>query len=97
LGPSIVNSGLDPKNLPEGSKQAMSFGSGGSSKNKVWRDIWGAGQGVGSIREIATVADVVAQTHARVSRRHAGPVAALLRDAEAERGRVRRWIGDADP
>lgn len=59
LGPSIVNSGLDPKNLPEGSKQAMSFGSGGSSKNKVWRDIWGAGQGVGSIREIASVAEVV--------------------------------------
>lgn len=61
LGPSIVKSGLDPKNLPEGSKTTMSFGSGGSSKNKVWRDIWGAGQGVGSISEITSVAAVVAQ------------------------------------
>jgi nitronate monooxygenase len=61
LGPSIVKAGLDPKNLPEGSKAAMSFGSGGSSKNKVWRDIWGAGQGVGSISEVASVAEVVAK------------------------------------
>jgi nitronate monooxygenase len=61
LGPSIVKAGLDPKNLPEGDKNAMSFGSGGSAKNKVWRDIWGAGQGVGSIHEIMSVADAVAQ------------------------------------
>lgn len=61
LGPSIVASGLDPKNLPEGSKTAMSFGSGGTSKNKVWRDIWGAGQGVGSISEIMSVAECVAR------------------------------------
>ncbi|RTL69985.1 MAG: nitronate monooxygenase [Hyphomicrobiales bacterium] len=61
LGPSIVNAGLDPKNLPEGDKTTMSFGSGGSAKNKVWRDIWGAGQGVGSIHEIASVAEVVAK------------------------------------
>lgn len=61
LGPSIVNAGLDPKNLPEGDKTTMSFGSGGGSKSKAWRDIWGAGQGVGSIHEIASVAEVVAQ------------------------------------
>ncbi len=61
LGPSIVNSGLDPKNLPEGSKTTMSFGSGGSSKSKAWRDIWGAGQGVGSIGEVMSVADAVAK------------------------------------
>ena len=61
LGPSIVNAGLDPKNLPEGDKTKMSFGSGGSAKNKVWRDIWGAGQGVGSIHNITGVAEVVAE------------------------------------
>jgi nitronate monooxygenase len=61
LGPSIAASGLDPKNLPEGDKTKMSFGSGGSSKNKVWRDIWGAGQGVGSIHDVPTVADCVAR------------------------------------
>lgn len=61
LGPSIVAAGLDPRNLPEGDKTTMSFGSGGSSKSKAWRDIWGAGQGVGSIHDVPTVADCVAR------------------------------------
>lgn len=56
---SIVNSGLDPAALPEADKSSMSFGSGGSSKTKAWRDIWGAGQGVGSINEITTTAAVI--------------------------------------
>lgn len=59
LGPSIVAAGLDPRNLPEGDKTTMSFGSGGSHKSKAWRDIWGAGQGVGSIHDVPTVADCV--------------------------------------
>jgi nitronate monooxygenase len=37
----------------------MNFGSGGSSKAKAWRDIWGAGQGVGLIDEVQSVAEVV--------------------------------------
>ena len=61
LGPSIVGAGLDPKNLPAGDKTKMSFGSGGSSKSKAWRDIWGAGQGVGSIGDIPSVAECVAR------------------------------------
>ena len=56
---SIENSGLDPDNLPTADKSAMSFGSGGSSKSKAWRDIWGAGQGVGNIEEIIPAAKVV--------------------------------------
>jgi nitronate monooxygenase len=59
LKPSIVKAGLDPDNLPEADKSKMSFGSGGSSKSKAWRDIWGAGQGVGSIHEILPVAELV--------------------------------------
>lgn len=59
LKPSIVKAGLDPDNLPVADKTAMSFGSGGSSKSKAWRDIWGAGQGVGSIHEILPVAELV--------------------------------------
>ena len=43
---SIENAGLDPDNLPEADKTTMDFGSGGGSKAKAWRDIWGAGQGV---------------------------------------------------
>jgi nitronate monooxygenase len=88
LGPSIAASGLDPKNLPEGDKSKMSFGSGGSSKNKVWRDIWGAGQGVGSIDDIPSVEECVArlraeyeQASADLARRNfagAGPMAAVL-------------------
>ncbi len=58
---SIVNSGLDPDNLPAGDKSTMKFGSEGSSKAKAWRDIWGAGQGVGSVDAVAPAAEVVAQ------------------------------------
>jgi nitronate monooxygenase len=61
LKPSIAKAGLDPDNLPEADKSTMNFGSGGASKSKAWRDIWGAGQGVGSIDAILPVADLVAQ------------------------------------
>ena len=57
---SIENAGLDPDDLPEADKSAMSFGSGGSSKTKAWKDIWGAGQGVGNIQRTEPVADIVA-------------------------------------
>lgn len=56
---SIEAAGMDPDALPEGEKAAMDFGSGGASKAKAWKDIWGAGQGVGSIQDIAPVADLV--------------------------------------
>lgn len=61
LKPSIHNAGMDPNNLPEGDKSSMKFGSGGSNKSKAWRDIWGAGQGVGSIAAITSTADAVRQ------------------------------------
>jgi nitronate monooxygenase len=54
---SIEKAGLDPDNLPTAS-QGMSFASG-SSKPKSWKDIWGAGQGVGQINEIASVEQIV--------------------------------------
>ncbi|SFE42134.1 nitronate monooxygenase [Marinobacter sp. DSM 26671] len=56
---SIEKAGLDPENLPTSDKSKMSFG-GGSSKSKAWKDIWGAGQGVGGITQLASVADTVA-------------------------------------
>ena len=58
---SIEKAGLDPDNLPLSDKSKMSFGSGGSSKSKAWRDIWGAGQGVGGITQQKSVADTVAE------------------------------------
>ena len=56
---SISRSGLDPDNLPEGDKSDMDFGSGSDIEAKVWKDIWGAGQGVGNIDEILPVREVV--------------------------------------
>ena len=56
---SVINAGLDPDNLPEGDKNKMNFGSGGSSKAKAWRDIWGAGQGVGSMDDIPAVGELL--------------------------------------
>ena len=59
LTKSIVKAGLDPENLPVGEKKTMSFSSGGASDAKVWRDIWGAGQGVGLMEDVPTVAEMV--------------------------------------
>ncbi|HZV66040.1 MAG TPA: nitronate monooxygenase family protein [Telluria sp.] len=56
LKKSIVNAGLDPEALPESDKSKMSFGSGSA---KAWRDIWGAGQGVGMMDDVPTVAEMV--------------------------------------
>jgi len=53
---SIIAAGLDPDALPQADKSAMNFGSGSA---KAWRDIWGAGQGVGLMDDIPTVADMV--------------------------------------
>jgi nitronate monooxygenase len=61
LAPSITAAGLDPANLPEADKSKMNFGSGGNMEKKAWKDIWGAGQGVGQIHEIVPTADVVAK------------------------------------
>ena len=60
LAPSIAAAGLDPANLPEADKSKMNFGSGGNMEKKAWKDIWGAGQGVGQIQDVKPVADVVA-------------------------------------
>jgi nitronate monooxygenase len=56
LKKSIVAAGLDPDNLPVSDKSKMSFGSGSA---KAWRDIWGAGQGVGLMDDVPTVAEMV--------------------------------------
>ncbi len=61
LKKSIVAAGLDPDNLPVADKTAMNFGSGSGSKAKAWRDIWGAGQGVGLMDDVPTVAEMVAR------------------------------------
>jgi nitronate monooxygenase len=59
LAPSIEAAGLDPSDLPESDPSKMSFGSGGSTKSKAWKDIWGCGQGIAAINEITNVAVLV--------------------------------------
>ena len=39
----------------------MNFGSGGNTKAKAWKDIWGSGQGVGAVKSVGTVEDMVAR------------------------------------
>ncbi len=55
---SVVAAGLDPANLPESDKTKMDFG---GSKAKAWRDIWGAGQGVGQIDATLPAGQIVEQ------------------------------------
>lgn len=59
---SIERAGLDPDNLPD-NQTGMNFSSG-TSKPKSWKDIWGAGQGVGQIDDVPTVADIVSRLSA---------------------------------
>lgn len=58
LAPSIRAAGLDPDNLPESDPSKMNFG--GDAK-KAWKDIWGCGQGIGSITEVTSTAELVAR------------------------------------
>jgi nitronate monooxygenase len=59
LRPSIVNAGLDPENLPESDPSKMNFGSGGTTKAKAWKDIWGSGQGIGAVKQVVSTAELV--------------------------------------
>lgn len=56
---SVTEAGLDPDQLPERGKM-MSFEQGkAAAAAKAWRDIWGAGQGVGAIDAILPAAEVI--------------------------------------
>ena len=56
---SIEKAGLDPQNLPDADKSTMNFGSGGNTESKAWKDIWGSGQGTGSIKDSPSVEKLV--------------------------------------
>lgn len=61
LRPSIIAAGLDPDNLPEADPSKMNFGSGGNTKARAWKDIWGCGQGIGAVEEILGAGELVAK------------------------------------
>ncbi|HEX4179802.1 MAG TPA: nitronate monooxygenase family protein [Caulobacteraceae bacterium] len=64
LRPSVIAAGLDPENLPQSDPSRMSFGSGGNQEAKAWRDIWGCGQGIGAVKNLPTVAEMVGRLSA---------------------------------
>jgi len=64
LKPSIVAAGLDPDNLPVSDPSKMNFGtddSGERVRPKAWKEIWGSGQGIGSIDEVLPAAELIAR------------------------------------
>ncbi len=67
LKPSIVAAGMDPDNLPVSDPSKMNFGTdagGERNKPKAWKEIWGSGQGIGSVDKVLPVAELVARLKA---------------------------------
>lgn len=58
LKPSVTASGLDPDNLPVADPTKMDFDKAASGP-KAWKEIWGSGQGIGAVKKIGPVADLV--------------------------------------
>ncbi len=58
LKPSIERAGMNPDNLPEADVSTMDFGQS-ADKPKAWKEIWGAGQGIGAIKEVVPAAQLV--------------------------------------
>ena len=53
---SIKAAGLDPDNLPESDPSKMNFG---GSAAKAWKDVWGCGQGIGTIKQVLPAAELI--------------------------------------
>jgi nitronate monooxygenase len=59
LKPSVRAAGMDPDKLPEGDISTMNFA--GDAAKKAWKDIWGCGQGIGAVKAVVPVAELVAR------------------------------------
>ncbi|MGG7564639.1 NAD(P)H-dependent flavin oxidoreductase [Rhodovulum sp. DZ06] len=59
LRSSIEAAGLDPDNLPESDPSKMNFASGGNQDAKAWKDIWGCGQGIDTVKSVVPAAELV--------------------------------------
>ncbi len=58
LAPSIRAAGMDPDKLPESDPSQMNFA---GDKSKAWKDIWGCGQGIGSVTRVQSAGAYIAQ------------------------------------
>ena len=64
LRESIVAAGLDPDNLPASTMPRTGVPRQDGDSVKAWRDIWGAGQGVGPIQDVPDVETLVQRLEA---------------------------------
>jgi nitronate monooxygenase len=60
LKPSIAAAGMDPDHLPEADPSKMDFETA-TTGAKAWKDIWGCGQGIGAVKTVGPVEDLVAR------------------------------------
>ncbi|HEX2829832.1 MAG TPA: nitronate monooxygenase family protein [Burkholderiales bacterium] len=60
LKQSIRNAGLDPDNLPVQEGEKLKYTSR-DERPKTWKDIWGAGQGVGNISAVPATRELIDQ------------------------------------
>ncbi len=63
LRPSITAAGLDADKLPSGSN--MDIASMAEDGKKAWRDIWGAGQGIGAVEKVQPAARFIEELKAQ--------------------------------
>ena len=61
---SIAASGMDPDNLPVADPSKMDFDKA-TTGAKAWKDIWGAGQGVGAVNAVEPVSALVDRLEAQ--------------------------------
>jgi len=59
MAQSLVANGLDPRSLPD--KTKVDLGKELDHEVKAWKQVWSAGQGVGSIDDVLPTADLVAR------------------------------------
>jgi nitronate monooxygenase len=70
LRASILAQGLDLEALPESDPSTMDFAQ--ATGAKAWKDIWGAGQGIGAIREVVPAARLIERLRAEYDAARAG-------------------------
>ena len=81
LKPSLRAQGLDPDNMPDA--PGRQYDSNQSFAGKKWTEVWAAGQGLGPIKSVASVASVVDE---------------LARDYQQALSRFKQlpWLGEGD-
>jgi nitronate monooxygenase len=72
MRPSIVAAGLDPDNLPTKGAGYQAKGEKAHDEAKAWKKVWSAGQGVGSIGDIPSTAELVRRLAAEYAEAVAG-------------------------